>query len=134
MIDTVFLDTVGLLALWNRRDQWHSKAKLAFSEIVASRHRLVTTSYVLMECGNAASRHPFRKLVAALREELLAGGNLLDPTQEEIDETWHSYARGGSGQAGIVDHLSFCVMRREGISLVFSSDNHFHDAGFKTLF
>jgi len=128
MNDTVFLDTVGLLALWNRRDQWHSKAKLAFSELV------ITTSSVLMECGNAASRHPFRKLVVALREELLAGGNLLEPTQEEIIEAWRCYAQGGSGHAGIVDHLSFCVMRREDISLVFSSDSHFRNAGFKTLF
>jgi len=134
MTDTVFLDTVGLLALWNRRDQWHLKARQAFSELAASRCRLVTTSYVLMECGNAASRHPFRKLVVELREGLITGGNLLDPTQEEIDETWQSYAQGRVGQAGIVDHISFCVMRREAISHVFSCDNHFRDAGFKALF
>jgi len=87
-----------------------------------------------MECGNAAARHPFRQLVVALREELLADGNLFYLTQAEINETWRSYEQGRSVQAGIVDYLSFCVMRRENISLVFSCDNHFCDAGFKTLF
>ncbi len=134
MINTVFLDTVGLLALWNRRDQWHDKAKEAFADVIASHRRLVASSYVLLECGNAASRHPFRKLVVALRQELIAGGNLLDPTLEEIDEAWRNYDRSISGQASIVDHMSFCVMRREGITQVFSNDRHFSDAGFETLF
>lgn len=77
MTDVVFLDTVGMLALWNRRDQWHAAASQAFSELAGSRSRLVTTPYVLMECGNAASRHPFRKLVVVLRHELVQGDDLL---------------------------------------------------------
>ena len=134
MTNAVFLDTVGLLALWNRRDQWHTKAKSAFSEIVASHRRLITTSHVLMECGNASARHPYRNLVVALRKEMLASGDLFDPTQEEVDEAWRIYGEAGSGQAGIVDQISFSVMRREGITLVFSNDSHFRDAGFETLF
>jgi predicted nucleic acid-binding protein len=29
----VFLDTVGLIALWDRADQWHSAADAAFQQI-----------------------------------------------------------------------------------------------------
>jgi len=29
-MNAVFLDTVGLLALWNRSDQWHESAKQLF--------------------------------------------------------------------------------------------------------
>ncbi len=33
-MSTVLLDTVGLVALWNRSDQWHTVATQAFQEIV----------------------------------------------------------------------------------------------------
>lgn len=38
------------------------------------------------------------------------------------------------GSAGIVDHVSFSVMRRLGITEAFTNDRHFAAAGFITLF
>lgn len=134
MSEPVFLDTVGLLALWNRRDQWHTEARAVFDEVVVARTRLMTTSEVLLECGNAAARHPFRQLVVQLRDQLDAGGDLLNPSPAEVEEAWTLYARGDAAQAGIVDHISFAVMRREGLTKAFSNDQHFHAAGFETLF
>jgi predicted nucleic acid-binding protein len=55
-MSVVFLDTVGLLALWNRDDPWRSAAKQAFGEVTAARHKLTTTTFVMLECGNAAAR------------------------------------------------------------------------------
>ena len=51
----VFFDTVGLIALWDEDDQWHAAASRAFEQIKASRAPVVTTSYILAECGNAAA-------------------------------------------------------------------------------
>jgi predicted nucleic acid-binding protein len=34
----------------------------------------------------------------------------------------------------MVDHLSFLVMRRLGLSRVFTNDQHFSDEGFLPLF
>jgi len=59
-MSSVFVDSVGLLALWNSSDQWHGAAKNAFAQINDGRTRLLTTAFVLLECGNAASRTPFR--------------------------------------------------------------------------
>ena len=42
--------------------------------------------------------------------------------------------RGDAGHAGIVDHISFVVMRRLEIADAFSNDGHFQAAGFTTLF
>ena len=55
----VFLDTVGLVALWNRSDQWHHDADLVFRELIAGPVELFTTSLVLFECANTALRGPF---------------------------------------------------------------------------
>lgn len=53
------------------------------------------------------------------------------------DTTWQSGTIGTSHEAagaGVVDHVSFAIMRRLGISDVFTSDRHFKAAGFTTPF
>src|SRR5436305_1247681 len=66
MSATVFLDTVGLLALWDKADQWHQAADSAFFSLAKDRSPIVTSTYVLLECGNAASRRPYRAAVIRL--------------------------------------------------------------------
>ena len=39
-----------------------------------------------------------------------------------------------AGQAGIVDQVSFVVMRRLGLDEAFTNDRHFQAAGFATWF
>ena len=56
----VFLDTVGLIALWDTDDQWHAAAEAAYLRMVAERRAALTTSYILLECGNSAARRTFR--------------------------------------------------------------------------
>lgn len=131
---TVFLDTVGLLALWDVSDQWHGAAESAFSKFAAAPVSFVTTSFILLECGNSAARRPYRQAVARLRDRLEAGGALIAPTDEDWQHAWAAYSAGGPADAGIVDHVSFVVMRRLGLTQVFTNDAHFRAAGFQTLF
>lgn len=51
-----------------------------------------------------------------------------------MEEAWAAYDRGEAGEAGIVDHISFVVMRRLGLTHAFTNDRHFQAAGFTTLF
>jgi predicted nucleic acid-binding protein len=130
----VFLDTVGLLALWNRSDQWHGSAEAAFQGLLNRRSPLFTTSFVLLECGNAAARYPFRQQVCDLRTVLRTRGELIEPSDTEVDLAWVAFERGDAGQAGIVDHISFAVMRRLGIRDAFTNDRHYRAAGLNPLF
>jgi predicted nucleic acid-binding protein len=123
-----------MIAVWDDMDQWHAAAHAAYRALVAQGRRLVTTSFVLCECGNAAARRPYRADVNELREFLVREQLLVDPTPEEVEEAWAAYDRGEAGGAGIVDHLSFCVMRRLGLTEAFTNDEHFRAAGFTTLF
>lgn len=52
---TAFADTVGLLALWDRSDQWHKAADRAFALLAQNKTSLFTTSFILLECANAAA-------------------------------------------------------------------------------
>jgi predicted nucleic acid-binding protein len=130
----VFLDTVGMIAVWDQADQWHTVAKTAYMALLSQGRRLVTTPLVLWECGNASARRTYRSDVCELRKALLLEGLLIEPTAQEIEKAWTAYERGEAAQAGIVDHVSFVVMRRLGIKEAFTNDKHFQAAGFTTLF
>jgi uncharacterized protein len=130
----VFLDTVGLLAVWDVDDQWHGAAVPVDERIVRTGQTTVTTPLVLYECGNATSRGPFRANVDELRRLMAQEGQLIEPTPEEIESAWTDFVRGMAGSAGIVDHISFMVMRRLGLEQAFTNDKHFASAGFDVLF
>ena len=132
-MSAVFLDTVGLIALWDVADQWHAHAEASFTQLVARRRPFVTTTFVLLECGNAAARRPYRNQVCLLRQALEQRNELIAPSQQDWDEAWAAYERGEAGMAGIVDHVSFVVMRRLGLSEAFTNDQHFRAAGFAIL-
>ena len=130
----VFLDTVGLLAVWDASDQWNAAADAAYRDVIQRGQQVLTTPLILWECGNAAARRPFRQRVNVLRQKLIQEGLLIEPTPREIETAWSSYDRGDAAQAGIVDHVSFTVMRRLGITTAFTNDKHFQAAGFQVLF
>ena len=55
----VFLDTVGMIAVWDDPDQWPAAAFAAYQRLLTHGRRLITTPEILFECGNAAAR-PYR--------------------------------------------------------------------------
>lgn len=93
-----------------------------------------TTHYVFLECGNAVARTSFRNEVDELRIQMESAQLLIRPTEDDWQSAWNAYRRGESAQAGIVDHISFVVMRRLGINRAFTNDQHFRAAGFEVLF
>jgi predicted nucleic acid-binding protein len=130
----VFLDTVGLLALWDIADQWHAAAEIAFQQLRANRTPLITTSFVLLECGNSASRRSYRLEADQLRRLLESRNELIVPTADDWQLAWEMYRRGDADQAGIVDCTSIVIMRRLGLKEAFTNDRHFAMAGMITLF
>ena len=130
----VFMDSVGLLALWSETDQWHKLAERSFAEITRNKATLLTTTFVLLECGNAAARRGFRDEANLLRDTYETAGALIWPTETDWQAAWLAYQRGEADSAGIVDHVSFAVMRRLRISKVFTNDRHFKAAGFEPMF
>ena len=133
-MNAVFLDTVGLIAVWDSTDQWHDAATPIYDRLLKQHRRLITTPQVPLECGNASARRPYRRRVHALRQLLVREQLLIEPTAAEIEEAWLAYDQGQAGEAGIVDHISFAVMRRLGLTEAFTHNGDFKAAGFVTLF
>jgi predicted nucleic acid-binding protein len=122
------------ISIWDTASQWHAAASPAYERLLNFGARLTTTSFVLLECGNAAARQPFRRDVNELRKQLDAAQQLVYPSERDWEMAWFAFERGEAGDAGIVDHVSFVVMRRLGITDAFTNDRHFKAAGFNTLF
>ena len=97
----VFLDTVGMIAVWDATDQWHVAAKEAYTRLLHEGRRLVTTSLVLLECGNASARRTYRTDVCELRSVLLQEGLLFEPLAEELEQAWAAYERGEAGRLAL---------------------------------
>ena len=133
-MNVVFLDTVGMLAVWDEADQWHVAANAAFERLRAARLPVVTTSFVLLECGNSAARRSYRRIVIEWRDIMSANEGLVNPTDEDWSKAWIAYERGDCQQAGLVDQISFAVMRCLKITHAFTNDRHFTAAGFETMF
>ena len=72
--------------------------------------------------------------VDRLRERMESCGTLATPSDDDWHRAWQAYRSSDVGGAGIVDHVSFLIMRRLGISHAFTNDRHFAAAGFETLF
>jgi uncharacterized protein len=134
MAPLVFLDTVGLLAIWDRSDQWHLPATQAFQRLSEERASLYTSSPVLLECANAAARRPYRKVVAALWREMEAAKRVFHPTETDLEEAWLEYERSPVGGPGVVDLISFRAMHHLEIERALTNDRHFRNSGFQVLF
>jgi len=93
-VKPVFLDTVGLLALWDTDDQWHEKAEATFAKLIQARTKYLTTTFILLECGNAAARRPYRQAPNRLREKLSAMDMLVIPTDDDWRGAWVAYENG----------------------------------------
>ncbi len=53
-MNPVLLETVGLIAAWDKADQWHDYAEPVFLSLARSGRTILTTTLILYECGNVA--------------------------------------------------------------------------------
>ncbi len=129
----VFLDTSGILALVNKADNLHTKAIEINQILLLESTQFITTDYVIVEVGNALSRH--KSLAIKTIDFLL---NSTDIEIIEIDRTIYDdalaiYKAYADKDWGLTDITSFLVMGNTGISEAFTHDKHFAQYGFVVL-
>lgn len=128
----IFVDTLFVVALINQRDQYHQKA----SELADSleTHPLITTDAVLLEIGNALARN-YKDEAVEIIEHFLTSDEVeivrLNP--ELFTQAFKLYKTHQDKAWGLVDCISFVVMKQAGITQALTFDQHFVQAGFQAL-
>ena len=128
----IFLDTLFVVAFLNERDAYYSKA-IELTNVFENQP-LVTTDAVLLEIGNAFSRSG--KVVAVEFIDTLIQSpevEIVRLTPELFEQSFQLYRTYLDKQWGLVDCISFTVMKQRGITSALTFDGHFVQAGFTAL-
>jgi hypothetical protein len=110
--DRFFLDTGYVIARFNRRDQYHGKAR-QLAAVVSAGQELWTTDAVLMEIAAAFSDPGHRAIAISVWDEF-HGGNARCRTCEasgaRMEQAIELFRARGDKAWSLTDCLSFVVM------------------------
>ncbi len=128
----IFVDTLFLVALINKRDQYHQKA-LALAQQFEN-YPLITTDAIFLEVGNALSSH-YKNEAVELIEKFLVSDDVevirLNP--DLFEKALSLYKKHQDKSWGLVDCVSFVVMQENQVTQALTFDQHFVQAGFQAL-
>jgi predicted nucleic acid-binding protein len=131
----LFLDTAYVYAQINTRDQWHEAAVRWESRLAATRQRLLTTEFVLIEIADGLSAIRFRahaiRVIDLLRSSPLV--EVIPASAQLFASAMGLYRNRDDKDWGLTDCSSFVVMREHHLSDVLTTDEHFRQAGFRPL-
>jgi len=128
----IFVDTWFIVALINKRDQYHSKALQLAKQF--EKYPLITTDAIFLEVGNALSSN-YKNEAVELIERFLASdeAEVIRLTPKLFDEALSLYKKHQDKSWGLVDCVSFVVMKQNNITQALTFDKHFIQAGFQAL-
>jgi predicted nucleic acid-binding protein len=127
-----FIDTSFVVALINQRDQYHAQAlELA---VRFDKRSLLTTDAVLLEIGNALARN-FKEASIQIIEYFLTSDEVeIIPLNTQLfARAFELYRSHLDKSWGLIDCVSFVVMRDFGLTESLTADKHFEQAGFSAL-
>lgn len=131
----IFADTSYWIALLNPRDELHSRAIESARKYAAD--QVTTSEMVLVEFLNAFSgrgpglRRAAAQAVAALRR---APNVIVRPQASELfEQAFARYESRPDKAWSLTDCASFVIMEEEKIEDALTYDDHFAQAGFRSL-
>lgn len=127
-----FVDTMFVLSLINIHDHYHYQASVLADQYEGM--PLLTTDAVLLEIGNALARAHKREAVTIIGDFLSSADvEIVQLTPELFEQGWSLYKQYQDKAWGLVDCISFVVMRKRVIYDALTFDQHFVQAGFRAL-
>ncbi len=129
------MDTAAWLALINKDDRFHKRAKAIRDKLLSSKTDFITTDQVLVEVANSLSKPRFRASAVRLIEAIYRSANIQIVGIDAYlwERAWALYKKSRDKDWSLTDCMSFVVMRDERIREAFTTDRHFEQAGFVRL-
>lgn len=135
MIRKVFVDTSAWLALVNKSDTAHYKARMVRDSLLKDQTQFVVTNYVMLEIANALGRTPHKETAVKLINIIEMSDNIqiVEINKGIYKVAWQVYSTYLDKDWSLTDCTSFEVMKEKGITQAFTTDKHFEQAGFEIL-
>jgi uncharacterized protein len=131
----LLLDTSFVLALENRDDLFHERAKSFARDLAAENCVFLLHWGILLEIGDGYARVERRekgcRLLDKFRNE--DGFQIIPLTDALLQDAIALYCDRRDKNWGLTDCASFALMRQEDISEALTADVHFRQAGFHAL-
>lgn len=131
----VFVDTSALIAMGNKRDQFHRQAIELRNQFIKSKRVHITTSAVLMELGNAFSPVPLRSTAIRLIETIKISRfwQVVPISSDLFDRGFAKFKQMADKEWSLIDCISLIIAEEFRITEIFTNDHHFEQTGFKIL-
>lgn len=129
---TVFADTSFYIALVNRRDEHHQKARQFAADYEGD---FVTSAWIVEELADYLCDAPNRPLFLSMYEELRqdARVTMVPLSAELFDRGIDLYAARPDKNWSLTDCISFLIMEQLQLHEAAATDHHFTQAGFAAL-
>jgi predicted nucleic acid-binding protein len=131
----VFADTSGLIAAWRDDEANHAEAAEAWRRFAKQGEKILTTDLILVETTTLIRRRHGWKASRTAGEAMLRSKNIevVSTNRDQIDAGWREFLRNPDPKLSLCDACSFVVMRERGVTVAFTLDHHFNDAGFDVV-
>lgn len=131
-MNSVFVDTSFVVALVNEKDQHHERASDLADLFDGC--PLVTTDAILLEIGNALAKR-FKQQAVEVIEDFLTSDEveIVQLDASLFQRAFDLYRTHQDKAWGMIDCVSFVVMRERGIVDALTYDKDFGQAGFNAL-
>ena len=130
----LFVDSAAWIGLEVINDEHHPAAE-AFRQESGRAYQWVTTNWILWEAVTWLSRRAGHASAVRFGERLLVSGKLeiVTVTPRLEMSAWEIFRRYQDKAFGFINCTSFATMRALGVTTAFTFDEHFRQAGFRTL-
>lgn len=129
-MNRAFVDTSAILAYLAPTDQHHEGALTDFGRLRVARSALITTSYVLLETYALLLRRHGIGAVSDFRRDFAPSLEIVWIDADLHERGLDIVIERGSRALGLVDAVSFVVMRDLGLEVAFAFDSDFVSEGF----
>lgn len=134
-MELVFFDTSAIVALFNKKDKNHKKAKKMMGTVKSGNIRLVMTDDIFNETITIALSRVNHSMACRIGEFLLESKIVeivwLDKAMRL--RAWEYFKKYADKEYSFTDCSSFVFMKERGIRKFFAFDKHFIRAGFLSM-
>ncbi len=128
-----FVDTSAFIAILDKDDNYHAKARVAWTGLLEQKADLITTSGILLETVAIIQHRMGINAVKAFNSAIYPLLEVVWIDKDLHDVGVNSVLLAGRKKLSLVDCISFNVMRQRELQYAFTFDKHFRQQGFKSV-